>query len=400
MSLNRPDDEGTAQLLRQALADEAAGVRPDPQALQAIQQRTGPTPSHASARDSSHSARRSTAGLSRSNAGRRPPWVVGALGAGVATAAVITVVVVVSDRSGGPSGTPAAGAGHSTSASATTPRPSTATASTAPSPQPTAVTASPPPTRSTGTHVGVYDPSAPASSQVTVYYVGRDTGSKSPGTFRLYPEQHTLQSSAGSPAVAAVHEFLTSTPIDSDYSTDWPKGVDVTSITTSNGQTTIALNGSVNVGTRPDPAPFDPARPVALQALLATAGVQGQASFTYNGKPVDLLLYQGVPVQRQPDDAVRAFVSITSPVEGEIVESPVTVTGSANVFEGNLNWDLRNSAGKVVDSGYAAAGSMEWKDFSIDLGSLAAGTYTIRAYETSPKDGRPTYVDDKTFTVR
>jgi Immunoglobulin-like domain of bacterial spore germination len=387
MSTNRPDDEATAQLLRQALVDEAAGVRTDPQALQAIQQRTTPA---ANAPDSSDLVRRGPSGAGRMNArqgGRgRPPWLVGALGAGIATAAVITAVVVVSDRSGDPSGTPAAGPGPTSSTpSATQPARTPA--------------ASPTPTPSTGMHAGVYDPNAPASQQVTLYYVGHDAGSKWPGTFRLYAEQHTLPTAGGSPAVAAVHEFLTSTPIDSDYSTGWPKGVDVTSITTSNGQTTIALKGSVNVGTKPDPAPFDPARPVALQALLATAGVQGQANFTYNGKPVDLLLYQGVPVQRQPDDAVRAFVSITSPVEGEIVDSPVTVTGSANVFEGNLNWDLR-STGKLVDSGYAAAGSMEWKDFSIDLGNLDPGTYTIRAYETSPKDGRPTYIDDKTFTVR
>jgi Immunoglobulin-like domain of bacterial spore germination len=387
MNPNRPDDEATARLLRQALADEAAGVRPDPQALQAIQQRTA-IPAHAP--DSSDSMGQGPSGPSRTNprgAGRAgPTWLVGALGAGIATAAVITAVVVVSDRSGDPSGTPAAGPGPTTSASSAT--------------QPARTpSAGHPPTPSSGVHAGVYDPNAPASRQVTMYYVGRDSGSKWPGTFRLYAEQHTLQGIGGSP-VAAAHEFLTSTPIDHDYSTGWPQGVDVTSIIASNGQTTISLKGSVNVGTRPDPAPFDPARPVALQALLATAGVEGQASFTYNGKPVDLLLYQGIPVQRQPDDAVRAFISITSPVDGEIVDSPVTVTGSANVFEGNLNWDLRNSSGKVVHSGYAAAGSMEWKDFSIDLGSLDPGTYTIRAYETSPKDGRPTYVDDKTFTVR
>ena len=53
-----------------------------------------------------------------------------------------------------------------------------------------------------------------------------------------------------------------------------------------------------------------------------------------------------------------------------------------------------------VDSGYTMAGSMEWKPFTINLGQLDPGTYTVRAFESSAENGRPTHIDDKTFTVR
>jgi hypothetical protein len=255
--------------------------------------------------------------------------------------------------------------------------------------------ASAPPTQ---LRAGVYDPGAPAADQVTIYYVGRSTGSGPTAQFRLYPETHTVTAGADS-AVAAVHEFLTSKPLDADYSSGWPPGVDVKNISTAGPVTTIALTGSVDLGTRPAPVPFDPSRQVAIQAMLATAGVQGDARFTYNGRPVHLVLYETAPAQRQSDYATRAFISIASPVEGQAVHNPVTVTGSANVFEGNLNWDLV-SHGHVTASGHTTGGSMQWKPFTIKLGALRPGTYTIRAYESSAKNGQATYVDDKTFTVQ
>lgn len=355
-----PDSDPTSEALRQALAAEAAGVQPDPQALQAIQQRTtADSPSGLSVPPF-----KVPAGAHRRSHGGPPSWVLGTLGAAVATAAVITAVVVVGDRSGNPSRTPAAGP-------ATTVRHSERT----------------PPT----------DPNARAG-EVTVYYVSAVTAidDTAKNTSKLYPERHITVYST---VTGAVHEFLTSTPIDSDYTSGWPPGVDVASISEAGRLTTIALTGPASL---PDePLPFTYARPVELpvQAMLSTAGIEGSANFTYNGKPLDSIFGIATPVNALPLEETRAWVSITSPVEGQTVDNPVTVTGSANVFEANVNWDLLNDNGQVVDSGYATAGFMEWKPFTIDLGMLDPGTYTIRAFEASPKDGRPTFIDDKTFTV-
>jgi Immunoglobulin-like domain of bacterial spore germination len=378
MKPHASNGESTEELLRQALADQAAGVQPDPHALQMIRRRTAGSPT----------TRESLLGRRKegpTGVRRTPPWLLGVLGAGVATATVITAVVMISGNNPNPRSAPAAGSGHSTTV---------ATVSV----EPTSPTTSPSPA-SIRKHPGVYDPSAPAAQQVTLYYVGRIAGKGDQVPFRLYPEQHTVQQTEGSPALTAVHEFLTSTPLDHDYFTGWPSGVDVSNIATRKGLTTIGLKGTADLSSSGARAAYPGARSAALQALLATAGVQGEAAFTYNGAPVDLEDHQPV-VQRQPDEDVRAWVSITSPVEGQTVDNPVTVRGSANVFEANVNWDLRDARGRVVDSGFATAGFMQWKDFSIDLGTLDPGTYTIRAYETSAKTGRPTFIDDKTFTVR
>lgn len=361
---HRPiDGDATADLLRQALAAEAADVHPDPQALHDIQQRTTAAESSASP-----AGRRLSTGASRTGLGGRPSWVLGALGAGVATAAVITAFVVVGDRSGNPSGTPAAGGVHMTR------------------------------------HAGVFDPNAPAADQVTLYYLGTG-GSQRASDTRLFPEPHTVAAGGDSPAMTAMHEFLTSTSIDPDYSSGWPAGVDVRSITETNGGTIIDLDGAESFLTvHPDKSDsrLDPQLMRAIWALLATAGVDHQSGA---GRELTGTWLRSGSVTIGPfappsDDDVRAWVSITSPVEGQAVDSPVTVTGSANVFEANVNWELLDADGKLVDSGNAMAGFTEWKDFTVDLGQLAPGTYTIRAFESSPANGRATSIDDKTFTVR
>jgi Immunoglobulin-like domain of bacterial spore germination len=82
------------------------------------------------------------------------------------------------------------------------------------------------------------------------------------------------------------------------------------------------------------------------------------------------------------------------------VSNPVTVQGTANVFEANVNWQLLDGQGHLVKAGHATAGFMQWKPFTVHLGTLKPGTYTIRAYEASARNGNPTHVDKATFTVR
>ncbi len=397
---NSPYDSGadpTAELLRQALSAEAADVQPSPDALSSIQQRTGAVPSA----DSSGRARRFPAGANRTNLGGRPSWWLGALGAAAATAAVITAVVVIGDQGSDPSRTPAVGPGTTAGQTDITTEPTvdspTPTTGGSASPSATTASATPAPTM----HPGVYDPNAPAANQVTMYYFGEpdDLGP------RLYPEPHTLRSSNEPGVVAAVREFLTSLPMDPDYASGWPAGLDVQSISVDKqGATTIHLTGDVDLGVNthvPLNAWAEGGSPV--EALLASAGITDVAHFTYNGEVVGSFgrLDEAIPDDKplSADDDWRAWVSVTSPAEGQTLDSPVTVTGSANVFEANVNWELLDAEGNVIDSGHTMAGLMEWKDFTVELGDLEPGTYTIRAFESSPKDGRPTKVDDKTFTV-
>jgi hypothetical protein len=148
---------------------------------------------------------------------------------------------------------------------------------------------------------------------------------------------------------------------------------------------------------------------MAIQGLIRTAGVtQGTARFTHDGEPVAKLL--GVPVSNGvevlPEQAgdfsqtTRAAIQVTSPVEGQILTNPVVVTGNANVFEGNVSWQLLDGQGREVDSGFETAAMLEWADFEVRLGTLDPGTYTFRALEYSMEDGSELNVDDKLFTVQ
>jgi hypothetical protein len=341
------DDDPTARRLASALAEEAERTQPSAGGLEAIQRRT--------------------AGRARRRG--RSRWMLVTAAAAVATAAVVTAGVLLGS-SGNPGGSPLADKPGRTG----TPT--------------TAVEQSTPPT-----------PSPSGRIRVTVHYVGPPR-SNPPRPPYLYTESRTVDSSQ--PAdVAAVHEFLTASPRDPDYRTGWPtKHVDVTSIATSHGVTTIALDGTADLGTKPLPVPLDPSRTVAVQALLETAGVHGKARFTYNGHPLSLVLYTNASTRARPWESLRAPVGIDNVANGAVLADPVTVRVSGNTFEGNVGWQLLDGAGTKVAGGYVTTSQGTWTSVPVRLGRLAAGTYTFRAFAPSAANGLPEFVDDKMFTVK
>ena len=363
---NSPYDSGsdaTAELLRQALSAEASEVQPSRDALRSIQQRTGAA--SAPSADSSGRARRFRAGSTRTNrGGRRPSWILGALGAAAATAAVITAVVVIGDYDKPQSN------GEPIATQPTTP-------------------GTPSPSQSTAPEELV---------KVPVTYVGLPGPARAS---RLYTGQEYI-ATTGSRAVEAVALFLHGEPPDPDYTTGWPKGIDVTGISTVGSVTQIDLEGPTDLQFTPDPDLGPDGGQLALQALLQTAGVQpgDQGKLTYNGDPLSAVFGVQLPATVQSDDEVRALISIDNLVDGQKVSNPVTVKVSGNVFEGTVNWELLDAKGTKVDDGVVTTSMGLWTRVDIELGNLDRGTYTIRCLDYSPEDGSPGNVDDKTFTVR
>jgi hypothetical protein len=89
-----------------------------------------------------------------------------------------------------------------------------------------------------------------------------------------------------------------------------------------------------------------------------------------------------------------------SPLQNASVASPVTVTGQACVFEAQFPWQLMQGSTVVkTGSGKASIACPDYGTFSISLGTLAAGTYTMQAADISAKDGSTTYEARVTFTV-
>lgn len=338
------DDDKTADLLKRTLSEEAQQVDPAPGGLQMIQQRT----------QQPRSARK--------------PWVLGALGAGLATAAVITAVVLV---------------GGNDSDDATNPPIAT---------QPTQAS---------------QEPTTPADTSATIWFVApRPTNFEGPGPAdpsdlsQLQRETHLV---AGDDPLAAVHDFFTAGPIDHDYSTGWPAGIDVSAVTVGAGGTAeIALVGDAD---ETEVAGGDGIEPgvakAAIQALLFTVGDATSATFSYNGEPLDRVL--GVdasePIARGDVNDIGASFIFDDLADGQTVSSPVSLTISVNSFEGNVIWELADDAGNPVKDGQATGSMAMYTKVPIKLGALDPGTYTIRAYDYSPADGDVYGLDDKTFTV-
>jgi hypothetical protein len=60
-------------------------------------------------------------------------------------------------------------------------------------------------------------------------------------------------------------------------------------------------------------------------------------------------------------------VLVTSPAIGQAVSNPVTVSGSANVFEANVTVEVADSSGRLVGSKFTTA----------TCGSGCRGTFTV-----------------------
>jgi len=79
---------------------------------------------------------------------------------------------------------------------------------------------------------------------------------------------------------------------------------------------------------------------------------------------------------------------------------PVTVTGQACVFEAQFSWELQQGS-TVVKSGNTTASIAcpDYGTYTIALGSLPSGSYTIRLYDLSMKDGSVMYETRVPFVV-
>ena len=97
-----------------------------------------------------------------------------------------------------------------------------------------------------------------------------------------------------------------------------------------------------------------------------------------------------------------ARVWITSPGRlGSVWDSHVVIEGRACTFEGPVKWGL-GLDGAMVRQGFttATAGCPVRGTWRQDLGVLAPGRYTIRAFESDAATGGPFAEQSVAFTVR
>jgi hypothetical protein len=81
-------------------------------------------------------------------------------------------------------------------------------------------------------------------------------------------------------------------------------------------------------------------------------------------------------------------ITVASPAAGDVVSSPVTITGTAHTFESSVYFRIRDQRGVEVATGYAMAGA---EGYSVTLPYLIVGDQpgTIEVFEYSAKGDDP-----------
>lgn len=93
--------------------------------------------------------------------------------------------------------------------------------------------------------------------------------------------------------------------------------------------------------------------------------------FRLDGTPVNVFSSEGIvldhPVGRADYANLLPAIEVSKPADGANVTSPVTVSGTANVFEANVTVEILDAAGKVVGKTFTTA----------TCGTGCRGTYSV-----------------------
>lgn len=313
-------------------------------------------------------------------------WMLGAFGAAVATAAVITGVVVLNDGADttgedpGPADSPSVTASADPSETPTTP-PNT------PNPSPTQVQPGPVKTAET----------------IPVYYLG-----ETPFGPRLYREfQHVR---TDDPLLASVTAAVQGEPVDPDYRSAWPDDARVGGASYDGDVITVDLTG--NLHDRPAGRSAAEAQ-MAVEQLVFTA----QAAVGEGRLPVRITLDGGItdqvlgvptsePLSNGPILETLSHVSLTLPEEGQAVRGgTLEVNGVANSFEANVLLQLRpiGSDAVALEDFATAEGYMEEKLFPfqkrLDVSGVAPGRYLLVASTDDASGQGRFFTDTRTVVV-
>lgn len=328
------------------------------------------------------------------------PWLLGALGGAVATAAVIGGVVLATDGDDRSGREPDVAGTPSTSESASP--------SQSPSPSPT-TDSSPSPTASPGTPEPARAVDPASTTALPVYYVG-----EVPGGLALYREFQADPTTGDDKVLRATERAVELAPVDPDYRSAWPEDADVTSAEATADLITVDISGDLR--NRPSGMTEREAA-LAVEQVVYTA----QAAFSQGRVPVQILLngsrsdmVLGVPssepLANSPVLQTLAHASLTTPFQGQVVSGDtILVEGVANSFEANVLIELRPAGGgaAVLQDFATAEGYMGEKLFpfekTLDVSGLPAGSYVLAVSTDDASggaEGNGPHTDTKAVEIR
>lgn len=242
---------------------------------------------------------------------------------------------------------------------------------------------------------GVAEGSVEPVEPVPVFYVG-DTG-QGP---RLFRELHRVGTGSGV-LPGALSQAVSASPDDPDYRTPWPAGTEVVRAERADGRIVVGLD--LPGDRRLTAAGVGAEELIGFQQLVHTAQAATKSAdpvrIVLDGQRVDTLL--SLPLGEYPTQGdPRAQVWIDQPAEGEVVRSGFEVSGLANAFEANVQWELMRGD-QVVKSGFTTAEeccTMAPYSFTVQA---PPGSYTLVVHDSDPSDGEgfPPWRDTKEITV-
>jgi hypothetical protein len=174
-----------------------------------------------------------------------------------------------------------------------------------------------------------------------------------------------------------------------------PAGTTLLGLRISSGTATVDLSSSFESAATPSAMPQRIAQVVyTLTQFPAVTGLR----FEINGQGVTVI--GGVPVQSPQTRAMYSgylpAITVQSPLIGAQVTSPVTVTGTADVFEAVVSMRILDSAGHEIARTFttASCGTGCRGDYSVAVSYLVPRTEhgTIEVFESSAKNGLPVHV--------
>jgi hypothetical protein len=216
----------------------------------------------------------------------------------------------------------------------------------------------------------------------------------------LFREFHRINV-AEDAMTSALQALFSTPPKDPDYTNLWGSGTQLLGITRNGRSATINISQPrLNVGSEGEERAIDQLVWTATAAEPDITSIRIQI----NGQQVETLAgavdLTGRFVRRE-SWAVLAPVWITSPEHDATLSSPLTFEGLAQVFEANVNWEVRKG-NATVKRGFttAAEAAPARAPFEVTVLSIPAGTYTIRVFALSAEDGSLVAEDTKTITIR
>jgi hypothetical protein len=174
--------------------------------------------------------------------------------------------------------------------------------------------------------------------------------------------------------------------------TQIPGGTDLLGLAIDAGRATVDLSGSFQSGGGSLSMQLRTAQVVFTLTQFDTVET---VTIHLDGETVEGIGGEGIPaadLTRADFEDVTPFILVESPVPGERVSSPLTVSGISNTFEATVRYSITDPEGLILEEGFttASAGNGVWADFSIsvDFTSERAGLGAVITWEDSADTGQ------------